>query len=254
MAGILLEGANVTDEERAAHARKVAAAGRAAGEARAARAIAERAAALEAAGRVDGRVLADEVVAAGASWSAKLAAGERLRIVDLEGRQAVDFMCYDAADTANRYNAGNTLKFNRSIFLGQGTRLYSDRADVLMQVTADTVGYHDTIGGCCSAESNHLRYGIADTPSCRANFLGELAKHGMDARDLPANVNFFMYVPVTADGATEILEGKSEPGDYVDVEAVRDCLVVISNCPQAFNPCNGWVPSPIRLIHWLPQG
>jgi urea carboxylase-associated protein 1 len=171
----------------------------------------------------------------------------------LEGRQAVDFMCYDAQDFENRYNAANTIKFNQSIFIGTGFKLYSDRADVLMTVSGDTVGYHDTIGGCCSTEANYLRYGVEGTPSCRNNFLAALAEHGLGSRDLPANLNFFMYVPVNEDGSTEILEGKSEPGDYVDLVAERDVLAVISNCPQIYNPCNGWIPTPIRVIEWKPS-
>ena len=119
-----------------------------------------------------------------------------------------------------------------------------------MTVADDTVGQHDTIGGCCSSEINYLRYGIKDTPSCRNNFIAALAEHGLRSRDIPANLNFFMYVPVAADGATEIVEGHSEPGDFVDLRAERDVLIAISNCPQIYNPCNGWNPTPIRVIHW----
>lgn len=253
MAGILLAGENVTVEQRAAHARSIAAENRAV----ALKRLAEMRARvgdvkLVEAERIDGSVLSDQVVPAGAYYSRKLNAGDRLRIIDLEGRQAVDFMCYDLHDRENRYNAANTIKMNQSIFIGKDFKLYSDHADVLMTVREDTMGYHDTIGGCCSTEANFLRYGIDNTPSCRNNFLAALAEHGMGSRDLPANLNFFMYVPVRADGSTEILEGKSEPGDFVDLAAERDVLAVISNCPQLYNPCNGWNPTPIRVIHWRP--
>jgi uncharacterized protein len=251
MAGILLEGENVSDEERAAHARKLSEANRQEALERLAKIKAEVGTRkLAEAERIPGTALQDQVVPAGDRSSLTLAAGHRLRIIDLEGRQAVDFLCYDQHNPENRYNAANTMKFNRSIFIGEGTRLYSDLGDVLMTVERDTVGYHDTIGGCCSSEANYLRYGIKDTPSCRTNFIAELARHGLGPRDLPANVNFFMYVPVREDGSTEIVEGMSLPGDYVDVRAERDVLVVISNCPQIFNPCNGWNPTPIRLIEW----
>ena len=253
MAGILLAGKDITTEQRAAHARAVAAENRAT----ALKLLAEIKARvggtkMEKAERIDGNVLNDQVVAAGGHYSRKLNAGDRLRIIDLEGRQAVDFMCYDLHDRENRYNAANTIKMNQSIFIGKGFELYSDRADVLMSVREDTVGYHDTIGGCCSTEANFLRYGIENTPSCRNNFLTALAEHGMGSRDLPANLNFFMYVPVGKDGSTEILEGMSEPGDFVDLAAERDVLTIISNCPQLYNPCNGWNPTPIRVVHWRP--
>ena len=252
MAGIVLEGDHVSPEKRAAHARKVAAAKREHSLRRAAEAkarVGERK--LQAALAFDGKTLSDEIVEPG-PYSRKLAAGEHLRIVDLEGQQAVDFLCYDAAQPENRYNAANTLKLNRSIYVGKGFKLYSDWGEVLMTLVEDTVGFHDTIGGCCSTEVNEKRYGIKGTQSCRTNFTKALGQHGLTPRDIPANINFFMYVPVRPDGSTEIEEGRSEPGDYVDLVAERDVLVVISNCPQLYNPCSGWNPTPVRIIAWRP--
>jgi urea carboxylase-associated protein 1 len=251
MAGILLETEGVTDEERAKQARSTAAAKQEEALRRPQRftrhEIQYR---LERAAAVGPTVLEDLIVATGAYYSGLVGAGTHLRIIDLEGRQAVDFLCYDRNETQNRYNAANTIKLNRSIYVGKGFRLYSDRADVLMTITDDTVGFHDTIAGCCSAEANYLRYGIKDTPSCRSNFTAALKQYGMAEHDIVANVNFFMYVPVREDGSTEIAEGLSSPGDYVDLVAERDVIVAISNCPQLFNPCNGWKPTPIRLIKW----
>ena len=253
MAGILLEGRNVTDEERAAHARALSAEKRAAALRHAAEVKARVGnQKLEKALSIEGTVIADQIVDAGAHWSSRLFAGQHLRIIDLEGQQAVDFLCYELSNLGIRYNAANTLKLNRSIYIGNGFKLYSDRAESLMTVVADTVGYHDTIGGCCSAEVNYLRYGIKKTPNCRDNFTAALREHGLDAGDIPSNVNFFMYVPVHSDGSTEIEEGRSEPGDYVDLRADKDVLAVISNCPQLYNPCNGWNPTPIRIIEWQP--
>src|SRR5579885_3518995 len=229
MAGIVLEGGGVTDEERAARSRALAAE--------------KRAVSMKRMAEIKARVGGTKLVRA----------GDHLRIIDLEGQQAVDFLVYDAANHANRYNAANTIKLNRSIYVGAGFRLYSDLGDVLMTVAEDTVGYHDTIGGCCSAESNYARYGIKGTQSCRGNFIAALAEHGMSERDIPANINWFMYVPVKPDGSTEIVDGRSEPGDYVDLKAERDVLVVISNCPQMYNPCNGWNPTPVRIIEWRPK-
>lgn len=253
MAGILLDNASSTDEERAALAKSNAA--------RMREISLQRYAVLQAstgpgklkkAAAVPGTILSDETVEPG-PWSRILSAADHLRIIDLEGQQAVDFLCYDKADPENRYNAANTIKSNRGIYVGKGTRLFSDKGDILMRVEDDTVGHHDTIAGCCSAEFNYQRYGIKNTASCRTNFMTSLAQHGMGSRDIPANINFFMNVPVGPGGATEIVEGLSEPGDYVDLRAERDVLVVISNCPQRFNPCSGWDPSPVRLIVWRPN-
>jgi uncharacterized protein len=251
MAGILLEGREVTDEEREKHARAVSAKERTEALARLERdKPRDVGAAIGKATAVRGTLLEDKVIAPGEFYSGPMSKGERLRIIDLEGRQAVDFLCYDLHDTKNRYNAANTLKLNRSIYVGKNFRFYSDRADVLMTLVEDTVGFHDTIGGCCSAHSNYLRYGAKNTTNCYDTFVAAIKPYGMDSRDIPSNLNFFMYVPVREDGSSEILEGRSVPGDYVEVQADRDVLVAISNCAQIFNPCNGWNPTPVRLIRW----
>ena len=253
MAGILLEGDHVTDDERAAHARVLAAKEREKSLKRATEAKARVGAQkLGKALQFPGTALSDRVVEPG-PFSCKLAEGDHLRIIDLEGQQAVDFLVYDAANHENRYNAANTIKINRSVYVGKGCKLISDLGEVLMTVVEDTVGHHDTIGGCCSTEVNYMRYGVKGTPSCRNNFVTALRAHGMDPRDIPANINFFMNVPVRPDGSTEIIDGLSEPGDYVDLRAEKDVLVVISNCPQQYNPCSGWNPTPIRVIEWHPQ-
>jgi uncharacterized protein len=193
-------------------------------------------------------IIEDRIVAAGEPWSRVLRSGQRLRIVDLEGRQAVDFLCYNAADPSERYNAADTMKYAKTIFLTKGHGIYSDMGRRLFTVLEDTCGRHDTIGGCCSAESNELRYGVTGTPSCRQNFLTALAPYGLGKKDVVANLNWFMNVPVEPDGSMAIVDGVSNPGDYVELRAEMDVLAVISNCPQTRNPCNGFKPTPIRVI------
>ena len=199
-----------------------------------------------------GRVLDDVVVPAGETWARVLRPGEVLRIVDLEGKQAVDFLCYDAKNPEERYNAADTMKYAKTIFLTTGHGIYSDMGRRLFTIVADTCGRHDTIGGCCSAESNELRYGVKHTPSCRANFLRALAPFGLGKKDIVTNLNFFMNVPVGPDGTMGIVEGLSKPGDHVDLRADTDVLAVISNCPQTRNPCNGFNPTPIRVVLTAP--
>lgn len=195
-----------------------------------------------------GRVVDDRTIPAGGEWSGVVRRGQVLRIVDLEGRQAVDFLCYSAADPSERYNAADTMKLAGTVFLTTGHRLYSDMGRALFTIVADSCGRHDTIGGCCSAESNRLRYGVEGTPSCRDNFLRALGRHGLGKKDIVANVNFFMNVPVGPDGRMAIAEGLSRPGDYVDLRAETDALVALSNCPQVYNPASGGRPTPIRLV------
>jgi uncharacterized protein len=197
-------------------------------------------------------VIEDVVVPAGVPWARVLAAGEVLTIVDLEGKQAVDFLCYNAKNPEERYNAADTMKYAKTIFLTRGHGIYSDMGRRLFTIVDDTCGRHDTIGGCCSAESNEVRYGVADTPGCRANFLKALAPFGLGKKDIVANLNFFMNVPVEADGTMGIVDGLSRPGDHVDLRAEMDVLAVISNCPQTRNPCNGFTPTPIRVTVTAP--
>jgi urea carboxylase-associated protein 1 len=168
--------------------------------------------------------------------------------VDLQGCQAVDFLCYSAADTSERYNAADTMKINGSLFIGKGTKIYSDMGNVLFTVIEDTCGHHDTIGGCCSRESNRVRYGVREGPNCRDNFLRALGRHGLGKKDIVANINFFMHVPIGNDGRMAIVDGLSKPGDYVDLKAEMDVLAVLSNCPQVNNPANAYNPTPIRVI------
>lgn len=193
-------------------------------------------------------VVYDHTVPAREPWSRVVKAGEILRIVDLEGQQAVDFLCYNAADPGDRYSSMNTVKVQGNSYIGKGTVLYSDSGVALFTVIADTLGRHDTIYGCCSTANNFLRYGVKTTESCYANFLKELATHGMDRSAIVGNVNFFMQVPVLEDGGAGIASDVSPPGSYVDLRAETDVLAVLSNCPQMHNPCNAYNPTPIRVI------
>jgi uncharacterized protein len=199
---------------------------------------------------VRGTVVLDEVVAARAPWSAVVAAGDVLTIVDLHGNQAVDTLFYDAHDIDNRYSAFDTIREQRAVFLTTGSRLLSNRLDELAVITADTCGRHDTVGGACSQESNVIRYGdfARHQHACRQTFLRYGAQAGIGQRQLTHNVNFFMNVPVTPDGGLSFEDGLSAPGKCVELTASRDLFVLISNCPQVNNPCNGWNPTPIQLL------
>ncbi len=179
--------------------------------------------------------------------------GDVLRLVDLEGQQAIDFLCYSAADHIDRYSAANTMKLGKNIYLGRGSVLWSMRAHRMMTIVEDTcASAHDTLYGCCSIEIDKIRYGKTKTRSCQSNFEAELARHGMGPKDMAANVNFFMSAPVAPDGAVAIVEGKSGPGDHVDLRAEMDVLVVLSNCPERDNAACGDGPTPIRAVIYTP--
>lgn len=193
-------------------------------------------------------------VAAGDSWIYRIEADQTFRIVDLKGNQAVDTLFYNADDTSERYSATDTIVGQRNIYLTAGTTLLSNLHRPMLTITADTCGRHDTLGGACAAESNQVRYAIEKRHmhACRNSFLLAIAdpKWNLSKRDITANINFFMNVPVTPEGQLTFEDGISYPMKYVEMRAEMDVIAVISNCPQLNNPCNGYDPTPIQVLIW----
>jgi uncharacterized protein YcgI (DUF1989 family) len=178
------------------------------------------------------RACHDEILPPRLPWSRVLRRGQTLRLIDLEGRQAVDALFYRAGDPGERYSAQDTLRAQNNAYLGLGSKLLSNEGAVMLTITGDSCGRHDSSAGCCSCESNSVRFGhhTRYMRSCRENFL--------------------MNVPIEPDGALAIVDGVSKPGDYVDLRAEMDVLCVFSNCPQVNNPCNGFNPTPVRVLIW----
>ena len=201
---------------------------------------------------VSGEVVEDFTLPAEEHWSGRVTTGQTLRIVDIEGEQGVDFLVYNAEDYTDRYAAADTMKINGGVFIEKGTVLYSINCHPLMTVTEDTCGSHDTIGGCCSELSNQARYDAPGQPNCRANFLAEFDRWGMDERDMVANINLFCYVPVGPKGEMDFKPPISKPGDHIDLRAERDVLTILSNCPQINNPAAGFNPTPVQVSIWDP--
>jgi urea carboxylase-associated protein 1 len=197
-------------------------------------------------------------IEAGGSFVHEIRQGQFVRIVDLEGNQAVDTLFYNSENYADRYSAQDTIREQKNIYLTTGTKLISTERNVLLTIVADTCGQHDTLGGACSIESNMVRYAIEKRSmhACRQSFLkGALAwsketGHELDKRDLTANINFFMNVPVTPDGKLTFEDGVSSAEKYVELRADMDTVIVISNCPQLNNPCNAYNPTPVQVLIW----
>ena len=196
-----------------------------------------------------------KVVPAGEYWIHVVRQGETLRLLDLEGNQAVDTLFFNADDPAEHYSASDTIREQGNIYLTTGSALMSDLCRPLMTITADTVGRHDTLGGACSTESNTVRYALdkKSMHACRDSFLLaviENEQYGLTKRDIAHNINFFMNVPVTPDGKLEFADGLSAPGKYVEMVAEMNVIALISNCPQLNNPCNAYNPTPIEVLIW----
>jgi len=196
-----------------------------------------------------------DTLRAGDYWMHVVKKGQTLRIVDNEGNQAADTIFYNANDPSEHYSVSDTIREQGNIYLTAGSELLSDEGNVMLTITADTCGRHDTLGGACATESNTVRYSLKKKHmhACRDSWLRAVSEHpeyGLTKADIVHNVNFFMNVPVTEEGGLTFADGISGAGKYVEMKAEMDVIVLISNCPQLNNPCNAYNPTPVDLLIW----
>ncbi|MGR5169610.1 urea amidolyase associated protein UAAP2 [Vibrio owensii] len=196
-----------------------------------------------------------DVVPAGDYYMKVVKKGHTIRILDIEGNQAADVLFYNANDPSERYSAMDTIREQGNVYLTAGTKILSDLGNVMLEIVADTCGRHDTLGGACATESNTVRYSIDKKcmHACRDSWLLAVSENehfGMSKRDLTHNINFFMNVPVTAEGGLTFADGISGAGKYVELKAHMDTIVLMSNCPQLNNPCNAYNPTPVEVLVW----
>jgi urea carboxylase-associated protein 1 len=199
--------------------------------------------------QIPGSPVRDEVIPARGHWAAAIEQGQSLRIEDLEGQQAIDFLCYKLDNLNEKFWAAHTAKLNGTIYITKGHVLYSDLANPMMTIIEDTVGVNDVICGSCSKALDLLRYGEDKAkPGCMDNFEAAIAPWGLTRSAIPMCFNIFLDYPVENSGHVAIdKEAPSRPGDHIDLRAEMDLLAVISNCPQENNPCNGYNPTSIRV-------
>lgn len=196
-----------------------------------------------------------DVVPAGDYYMKVVKKGHTVRILDIEGNQAADVLFYNANDPSERYSAIDTIREQGNVYLTAGTKILSDLGNVMLEIVADTCGRHDTLGGSCATESNTVRYSIDKKcmHACRDSWLLAVSENehfGLSKRDLTHNINFFMNVPVTAEGGLTFADGISGVGKYVELKAHMDTIVLMSNCPQLNNPCNAYNPTPVEVLVW----
>ena len=199
--------------------------------------------------------LTRQVVDAGDYYIGVVNAGETIRILDLEGNQAADTLFFNAHNPTERYSAMDTVREQGAVYLTAGSELRSNFNNVMLEIVADTCGRHDTLGGACATESNTVRYDLEKRcmHACRDSWMLAIAEnpqYGITKRDISHNINFFMNVPVTEEGGLTFEDGISGAGKYVELRAEMDVVVLISNCPQLNNPCNGYNPTPIDYLVW----
>jgi urea carboxylase-associated protein 1 len=196
-----------------------------------------------------------ETLLAGDYWMQEVKAGQTFRILDLEGNQAADTLFFSAEDPSERYSAIDTIREQANAYLTAGTKLMSNLGNTMLEITADTCGRHDTLGGACATESNTVRYSLDKKcmHACRDSWMLAIAENehfGVSKRDITHNINFFMNVPITKEGGLTFEDGISEAGKYVEMKAEMDVIVLISNCPQLNNPCNAYNPTPVEILIW----
>lgn len=196
-----------------------------------------------------------QTVPAGDYFLHRIEKGQTFRILDLEGNQSADTLFYNADEVSERYSAMDTIRAQGNVYLTAGTVLRSNEDRPMLTITADTCGRHDTLGGACATESNTVRYSLEKKcmHACRDSWMlaiNENEEYGLSKSDITHNINFFMNVPVTPEGGLTFDDGISGAGKYVEMRADMNILVLISNCPQLNNPCNGYNPTPVEVLIW----
>ena len=200
-------------------------------------------------------ILWEETIQPGATWSHGLKRGTALRMIDLEGGANVGAMFYNFECPVERYNMSDTLKAQHIARLASGFVLYSDMGRILCSVIADTVGWHDPIGGTSNESLVERKYGPSTYQESRNDyhknghdsFLIELGKWGLGPRDLVANVNFFSRVDVTQDGGMSFVPGNSKAGDYVELRAEMNVLAILNSCQHPLDPSLKYQPKPVQV-------
>ena len=194
------------------------------------------------------RVVREETIAPAGHFATEVRKGQVLRIIDVEGQQVADLVTFNAHNLAEKLSVMNTVNLNKQVFPRVGYVLYSDEANGMMTIIADTCGVHDMLAGACSRFTNERRYGVKDTKNCRDNLAAALAPWGIGWKDVPFNMNVFMNCPIGSDGNWSIQVPKSKAGDYIDFRAEMDVIAAFSNCPQTHNACNAFRLKPLRAV------
>lgn len=183
----------------------------------------------------------------GARWYKTIYRGQVLRVELLGPSSGVPFLCYNARDTSERYNAADTVKVQWTAKLSKGKLLFSDMGRVMFTITDDNCGDHDALLGCSSAWTNQKKYGRDDLYNSRDNFRILAGRNGMSRRDLMPNLNFFAKVEVDPDGTLRYVPGAGVAGKYVELRAEMDVLVLITNCPHPCDPQEHYAQGEVKL-------
>jgi urea carboxylase-associated protein 2 len=197
-------------------------------------------------------IVTREVIPGGWYWSAKLAQGQALRIVNTHGTHGVSALFWSADDLTERYSAADTMKVQWTTRLGAGLLLLTDMGRAGFSIIADSDEWHDPLLGGSTAGSNLGRYGHDGLRNTRDNLRLAAGKHGMGDRDISPAITFFAGVRVEEDGAFAWEPGSARAGAVIDLRAEMNVLVTLSNCPHPLSPAADYAPLPVEAIIWTP--
>jgi uncharacterized protein YcgI (DUF1989 family) len=158
--------------------------------------------------------------------------GQRLKVVDIEGEQVSDFICFNRADIREYLSSGRTIDYAETIFLTKGHPFYSNRSNIMFDILEDTVGRHDFLLTPCSSDTFRIIYGHTNPHrGCHGNLSESLLKYGISPDAIPVCFNIFMHVKVDGEtGQISVLPPKSKAGDYILLEARMDLIVGMTAC------------------------
>lgn len=173
----------------------------------------------------------------------RLAAGEYVQVLDVSGSQCADFFAFDGEDRREYLSAEHTRVAVDRLFPQVGQSFFSNRRRPLLQFEEDrSPGIHDMLFAACDP-ARYEQYGVPGHGSCAENYRAAARTLGVDPCHVPQPVNFFMNVAVRLDGRCEFGPPQTSAGDFVLLRAFRDLLIVVSACPQEWNPAANFHPS-----------
>ena len=182
-------------------------------------------------------------IPAGSAVSVELAQGQSCRIVNTWGGQVVDTWAFAAGDFDEYLSMEHSRSANYKLLFAPGDCLYSNRFRALLRITEDTSpGIHDTLHAACSKGSYRYYEAERDTPNCEDNLLTQLTLRQFDSRHVPCPWNLFEHALVGADSTLADEPSAAKAGDYVELEALVDLLLVCSACPSTVGQISGGQP------------
>ena len=192
-------------------------------------------------------VIGREEVPPGWYDTVRLRRGEALRIVDRGGTSSVSVIGWCLPDTSERLNCADTAKVQWSAALGKGRVILTDMGRVFVSLIEDTSGAHDLLVGGSTAASALAAFG-EPSRNTHDNFLAAASKLGLGLRDIPPCVTFFAPVSLDAGGRFVWNAARKRPGDFVDLRAECDLVLVVSNCAHPLDPARPAAAGPVTLV------